>query len=35
MDRGYLDFEHLFTLHQSGAFSVTRAKSNTDLRRLY
>ncbi len=35
MDRGYLDFERLFTLHQAGAFFVTRPKSNTDCRRLY
>lgn len=35
MDRGYLDFERLFTLHQAGAFFVTRAKSNADLRRVY
>ncbi len=35
MDRGYLDFERLFVLHQAGAFFVTRAKSNADLRRLY
>lgn len=35
MDRGYLDFERLFTLHQAGAFFVTRAKSNTDFRRIY
>lgn len=35
MDRAYLDFERLFTLHQAGAFFVTRAKSNTDLRRIY
>ena len=35
MDRRYLDFERLFTLHQAGAFFVTRAKSNTDLRRVY
>lgn len=34
MDPGYLDFERLFTLHQAGAF-VTRAKSNTDFRRIY
>ncbi len=26
MDRGYLDFERLFTPHQSGAFFVTRSK---------
>ena len=35
MDRGYLDFERLFTLHQAGAFFVTRPKSNTDFRRIY
>ncbi len=35
MDRAYLDFERLFGLHQAGAFFVTRAKSNTDLRRVY
>jgi len=35
MDRGYLDFERLFALHQAGAFFVTRAKSSTDTRRLY
>lgn len=29
MDRGYLDFTRLFTLHQAGAFFVTRLKSNT------
>ena len=35
MDRAYLDFERLFTLHEAGAFFVTRAKSNADLRRIY
>ena len=35
MDRAYLDFERLFSLHQAGAFFVTRAKSNSDLRRVY
>ena len=35
MDRACLDFERLFTLHGWGAFFVTRAKSNTRLRRLY
>jgi len=34
MDRGYLDFERLFMLHQAGAFFVTRPKSNTDFRRI-
>jgi hypothetical protein len=35
MDRGYLDFERLYTLHQARAFFVTRAKSTLDARRLY
>jgi hypothetical protein len=35
MDRGYLDFERLYSLSQAGAFFVTRAKSNLDRRRLY
>ena len=35
MDRAYLDYERLFTLHRAGAFFVTRAKSNADLRRVY
>jgi IS4 transposase len=34
MDRGYLDFERLHALHQAGAFFVTRAKSNSKLKRL-
>jgi len=29
LDRGYLDFGRLYALHQSHAFFVTRAKSNT------
>jgi len=29
MDRGYVDFERLFTLHRTGRFFVIRAKSNT------
>jgi Transposase DDE domain/Domain of unknown function (DUF4372) len=33
MDRGYLDFTRLNRLHQAGAFFVTRAKHNTQLRR--
>ena len=33
MDRGYLDFSRLYTLHQAGAFFVTRAKSPMDARR--
>jgi hypothetical protein len=35
MDRGYIDYARLYTLHQVGAFFVTRAKSNMDARRLY
>ena len=35
MDRGYLDFERLFTMNRQGAFFITRAKSNTKVRRLY
>jgi len=35
MDRGYVDFERLFTLHMAGAFFVIRAKSNTRYRRRY
>jgi hypothetical protein len=35
MDRGYLDFARLYVMHQAQAFFVTRAKSNTRLRRVY
>lgn len=35
MDRAYMDFSRLYTLHQAGSFFVTRAKSNLDARRLY
>ena len=35
MDRGYIDFARLHTLHQAGAFFVTRAKSNLDAHRIY
>ena len=35
MDRGYLDFERLYTFHQDKAFFITRAKSNIQCRRLY
>lgn len=35
MDRAYLDFDRLYTLHQSGSFFITRTKSNTQLRRIY
>ncbi len=35
MDRGYLDFSRLYAMHQAQAFFVTRAKSNTRMRRVY
>ncbi len=35
MDKAYLDFERLYSLHQNAAFFVTRAKTNTRLKRLY
>lgn len=35
MDRGYVDFERLYAIHQAGAFFVTRAKSPMDARRVY
>jgi hypothetical protein len=35
MDRGYIHFERLFRLHQSGAFFVTRAEKKTQYRRQY
>lgn len=35
MDRGYLDFERLYTLNQAPAFFITRSKSNTKVRRVY
>ena len=35
MDRGYVDFERLYTMHQAGAFFVTRAKAGMDARRVY
>ena len=35
MDRGYLAFDRLYTLHHAGSFFVTRTKSNTQLQRLY
>jgi hypothetical protein len=35
MDRGYVDYARLHTIHQAGAFFVTRAKHNTAWKRLY
>src|SRR6266567_3796934 len=34
MDRGYVDFARLHTLHQAGAFFVTRTKSNMNAHRV-
>ena len=35
MDRGYIDFERLFRLHEAKSFFVTRAKSNLKAQRRY
>jgi hypothetical protein len=35
MDRGYVDFERLYKIHQAGAFFVTRAKRRMNARRVY
>jgi hypothetical protein len=35
MDRGYLDFERLYRIHQGGSFFVTRGKSNLKVKRRY
>ena len=35
MDRGYLDYARLYRIHQERAFFVTRAKSNSNFRRVY
>jgi len=35
MDRGYVDFDRLYKIHQAGAFFVTRAKRGMDPRRVY
>lgn len=35
MDRGYVDFERLYRIHQAGAFFVTRAKRRMNARRVY
>jgi hypothetical protein len=31
MDRGYVDFARLYSIHQSHAFFVTRAKRNKEV----
>jgi hypothetical protein len=35
LDRGYLDFQRLHTVHRAGSFFVTRAKRGMDARRVY
>lgn len=35
MDRGYIDFDRLYQLHQAKCFFVTRAKSNLKAQRRY
>ena len=35
MDRGYIDFQRWYRLHQAGSFFVTRAKRNMDAQRRY
>jgi transposase len=35
MDRGYIDFSRLYTMHQQKAFFVVRAKKNFQYQRLY
>jgi len=35
IDRGYLDFDRLYAIHQASALFITRAKSNFRFKRLY
>ena len=35
MDRGYLDFQRLYSLQQASSFFITRTKTNTGFRRIY
>ena len=35
LDRGYIDYERLFRIHQSSAYFVVRAKDNLKFRRMY
>ena len=35
MDRGYLDFDRLYLIHQSQSWFVTRSKKNTQYQRVY
>jgi hypothetical protein len=34
-DRGYIDYERLYRIHQSSAYFVIRAKDNLQFRRIY
>lgn len=35
MDRGFLDYARLYRFHRAGSFFVTRARSNSQVRRRY
>jgi hypothetical protein len=35
LDRGYVDYERLYRIHQCSAYFVVRAKSNLQFRRIY
>ncbi|HEX7458938.1 MAG TPA: IS4 family transposase, partial [Ginsengibacter sp.] len=35
MDRGFVDYERLFTIQQQQAYFITRAKTNMKCRRIY
>jgi len=35
LDRGYIDYERLFRIHQGNAYFVIRAKGNLQFRRMY
>jgi hypothetical protein len=35
MDKAYIDFRRLYTLHKQGAYYVTRAKDNMCFKRMY
>lgn len=35
MDKGYVDYDRIFIIHQANAFFVTRAKDNMNYRRIY
>ena len=35
MDRGFVDYERLFSIHEQQAYFITRAKTNMKCRRIY